>query len=149
MTFLSACALQPCYVGYCTSKHAVVGITKAAALAYADKGIRVNNVNPTFSPSEMTAGFFAAELMGRKTISDWFPQGRPLHNQEVVNGVFFLWSDQASYMNGQNFILDGGLTGGWVPPKDWDTSFGYAMSLLLDPEKAKAAKEAYDGPGPQ
>merc|ERR1719247_3188837 len=65
----------PNVAGYTATKHALVGLTKAFALAYADKGIRINNINPGYSPSELTSAFVTAEEHGARTVSDWHPAG--------------------------------------------------------------------------
>lgn len=101
---------------YGASKHAVHGITKSFAMAYA-KTLRVNDLSPAFSPSELTAPLQMAEQLGAQTVSTWHPNGRWLENQEVVDGLFFLWSEKSSFYNGQDLILDGGLVNQFVPPE--------------------------------
>merc|ERR1719330_274216 len=96
-----------------------MGLTKTFALAYVADGIRVNTICPGYSPTEMTAGFGAMEELGVKTVSKWHPAGRWLKNEELVDGLFWLWSDKSSFYNGQNLVLDSGLSAGFAPPADF------------------------------
>jgi hypothetical protein len=71
---------------------------------------------PVGSPSELTATLLEAEKLGVSTVSDWHPNGRWLENREVVDGLFFLWSEQSSFYSGQDLISDGGMINQYVPP---------------------------------
>lgn len=100
---------DPSMSPYVASKHAVVGLTKAAGLEYARRGIRVNAIGPGFVATPMTQAwiddpafceaFFAAS-----------PIGRAAQPEEMVGMVLHLCSDEASFTNGQLFIVDGGQT---------------------------------------
>ncbi len=94
---------------YNASKHAVMGLTRAAALDYAKQGIRINAINP---------GLIATEMMDRlstggtpeQLASSIVPMGRLGQSEEIAAAVVFLCSDAASYMTGQSLVLDGGYT---------------------------------------
>ena len=131
----------PIGTGYSATKHALNGLTKSFALAYMSEGIRSNNLNPAFSPSEMTAPFDLAEKMGAPTVTDWHPAGRWLKNSEVIDGLHFLWSDKSSFYNGQNLILDSGMTGSWVPPQTYNGQMQAMFGKLGEAAQA-AADEA-------
>lgn len=93
---------------YVAAKHAVVGLTKNAALEYAQKGIRVNAVGPGFiktplidanlddETQTMLAGLHAAGRLGR--------------SQEVADLTAYLLSDKASFITGSYHLVDGGYT---------------------------------------
>ena len=90
---------------YITSKHAVVGLTRSAAVEYADRGIRVNAVAPGTVETPMTAGMSKEQLT---ELNATMPLGRMAKPQEVANVVTFLLSDDSSYINGAILPVDGG-----------------------------------------
>ncbi|WP_067135674.1 SDR family NAD(P)-dependent oxidoreductase [Microtetraspora malaysiensis] len=97
------------YVG---SKHAVIGITKAAALEGAAHGIRVNAIAPGFTQTGMYERFTAGDDV-REAVNSVLPMHRPGTPEEIAAAVLYIGSDKASYLTGQTIVLDGGLTAGW------------------------------------
>ncbi len=97
---------------YGTSKHAVVGLTKSAALDYAENGIRINAV----SPGPMLTPMFERaldDIGGDMTkFAGGLPKGGPADPADVAKTVLYLASDEAAYMNGANVIVDGGTSTG-------------------------------------
>jgi NAD(P)-dependent dehydrogenase (short-subunit alcohol dehydrogenase family) len=95
---------------YVASKHGVVGLTKSAALEYAQRGIRINAVCPGVIDTPMihrlTKGI--PEVEARYVAVT--PMGRMGQAQEVAEAVLWLCSDAASFITGQAVIVDGGLT---------------------------------------
>ena len=94
---------------YAASKFAVRGLTRTAALELAPHGIRVNSVHPGGVNTPMTnpQGLTGDELNAR---FKFVPQQRGCEPHEVANMVRFLVSAQASYCNGSEMVVDGGLT---------------------------------------
>jgi len=95
---------------YHAAKHGVIGLTKSAALEYATRGIRVNDVCPglirTPMADKMEAGGQREALkMMCETFVPMQREGRP---EEIANTVLFLCSDAASYITGQSISVDGG-----------------------------------------
>ena len=94
-------------VPYVAAKHGVTGLTKAAALGYADKGIRINSIHPGYIdtpllqdlPKEAYDGLVGLHPIGRL--------GRP---EEVTGLVLFLLSDRASFITGSQHLVDGAYT---------------------------------------
>jgi len=93
--------------GYCGSKHAVIGLTRSAAMRYAPDGIRINAVCPGVIATPMVGTLSndpnAAALMGQM-----HPIGRMGRPEEVADGVIFLCSDRASFITGHPLAIDGG-----------------------------------------
>jgi NAD(P)-dependent dehydrogenase (short-subunit alcohol dehydrogenase family) len=94
---------------YCTTKHAVEGLTRAAAVELAPRGVRVNAVAPTFVETPMTAPFladraFRAEVEGR------IPLGRVGRVEDVTGAVVYLASPAAALVTGTSLRVDGGWT---------------------------------------
>jgi 3alpha(or 20beta)-hydroxysteroid dehydrogenase len=97
---------------YVASKWGVRGFTKACALEFAHKGIRVNSVHPgaVFTPMANIAGrpkaeFDKAGMMGLPTQRSAFPE-------EIAAAILFLASSDATYVNGAELAVDGGMTAG-------------------------------------
>jgi NAD(P)-dependent dehydrogenase (short-subunit alcohol dehydrogenase family) len=101
-------------IAYNTSKGAVVLMTKCMALDYATKNIRVNCVcpgeidTPMFRQEAKTRGLPVEEY--RKQLSEYHPIGRLGFPEEVANAVAFLASDEAAFIIGAAFSVDGGYT---------------------------------------
>ncbi|WP_414441149.1 SDR family NAD(P)-dependent oxidoreductase [Burkholderia sp. 22PA0106] len=94
---------------YCMTKHAIEGLTKAAAVELAPLGIRVNSVAPTFVDTPMTKPFFADPAF-RQWVFDRIPAGRLLDSAEVAAAVLYLASPAAAMITGTSLRLDGGWT---------------------------------------
>lgn len=99
----------PGRVTYCASKHAVNGMTKALALEWAEQGIRVNAVAPTFVLTPLTAPMLADPDFKREVIAH-IPLGRVGEVSEVTGAIRFLLSDDASLITGHVLAVDGGWT---------------------------------------
>jgi NAD(P)-dependent dehydrogenase (short-subunit alcohol dehydrogenase family) len=94
---------------YVAAKHAVIGLTKAAAIEYADQKIRINAVAPGLVETPMTKHWFDDPAMRSFFLAN-SPIGRFAKPEEVASMVLFLCSDLASFAVGQTFVIDGGYT---------------------------------------
>jgi NAD(P)-dependent dehydrogenase (short-subunit alcohol dehydrogenase family) len=93
---------------YVASKHGVVGLTKTAALEYAQQGLRVNCVCPGVIETPMTArGLSDPERRARIIASE--PMGRIGKPEEIAEAVVWLCSDAASFVTGHTMTVDGGF----------------------------------------
>jgi NAD(P)-dependent dehydrogenase (short-subunit alcohol dehydrogenase family) len=94
---------------YVASKHAVEGLTKAAALEVARHGIRVNAVAPGAIQTDMIdRAVGAGDTDARRAIEGMHPLGRMGTPEEVAAAILFLASDAASFITGQSLAVDGG-----------------------------------------
>lgn len=97
---------------YAASKHAVLGLTKCAAVEFGKQGVRVNAVSPAAIQTDMADRLVAA--MGgepaRDFIASLHPIGRIGTSEEVARAVLFLCSDDASFITGHDLLVDGGFT---------------------------------------
>ncbi len=96
---------------YATSKHAVVGMTKALAMDLAPFDIRVNAVGPGVIRTPLTERYFQDAEMAAK-IKDIHAMNRWGQPSEIARAVLFLASDDASFCTGHNLVIDGGWTAG-------------------------------------
>ena len=94
---------------YTASKHAVVGITKSAALDYAKSGIRVNAVCPAYTDTSMVQGAIAGNPVMASIMARAIPMGRLGRAEEIAEAVVWLCSDASSFVTGHALVLDGGL----------------------------------------
>ncbi|MEM1328653.1 MAG: glucose 1-dehydrogenase [Bacteroidota bacterium] len=102
----------PNNIAYTASKHAVVGMTKTAALEYARKNIRINAVCPVFTHSPMLEQLFSSKSGLREQLQHTIPLGRYGEANEIAEAILWLSSDGATFITGQAFPVDGGMMAG-------------------------------------
>jgi NAD(P)-dependent dehydrogenase (short-subunit alcohol dehydrogenase family) len=95
---------------YAASKHAVIGLTKTAALEYSAQGIRINAVNPAVIDTEMVDRLADGMNMKKDDLTTFHPIGRIGRAEEVAEAVLWLCSDKASFVTGHSLLVDGGFT---------------------------------------
>ncbi len=95
---------------YSASKHAVIGLTKSAAVEYGKKGLRVNAVCPAVIDTEMYRRAAESDPAKAAFINSMHPVGRIGQAEEVAAAVLYLCSDQAGFTTGVALPVDGGAT---------------------------------------
>ena len=109
---------------YTASKHAVVGMTRAASLELAQHRIRVNAVCPGGMATPLLAESMHMSLDALLAMpTPWNPMGRMGHPDEIAGAVLYLASAESSYTTGAGFVVDGGLMAG-IPSSSPSTSTG-------------------------
>lgn len=105
----------PNVMAYVTSKHAVIGSMKVAALEGAADNIRVNSIHPSPVDNRMMRsleeGFAPGKAQeAKKGFEQSIPLGRYAKNEDISNLVLFLASDESKFITGATYAIDGGLT---------------------------------------
>ena len=118
MSSVNAFFVEPTCAGYCATKAAIIGLTKAMAIDHGKEGIRVNCICPGYIDAGLAEGYFqaqpdpaAARASAGKLHALW-RIGRP---EEVGRVAVFLASDDASFVTGSAYVVDGGFGSG-LPP---------------------------------
>lgn len=93
---------------YVAAKHGVLGLTKTAALDYAQKGIRINAVGPGFIQTPLLTDNLSAEMLAG--LAGMHPVGRIGTPEDVSALTCFLLSDRAGFITGSYHLVDGGYT---------------------------------------
>ncbi len=94
---------------YCTTKHGIVGLTKAMAIDLAPHGIRVNSIDPTYIDTPLTKPFFQDKAFLDDTLRR-IKLGRLGQVEDLMGAVVFLASDAAAMVSGTSLLIDGGYT---------------------------------------
>ena len=98
---------------YPVAKHGVIGLTKALAVDYASKGIKINSISPGYIDTPIVERFFKTKPdpeAARKEAENHQPIKRMGTTEEIANTIMFMSSDECNYMIGANIIVDGGIT---------------------------------------
>ncbi len=98
----------PNAAAYTTSKHAVLGMTRSAALDYAAAGVRVNVVGPGFVSTDLVRNALSPEVYDE--LAGMHPIGRMASPEDVAKLVAFLASDDAANITGGYQVTDGGFS---------------------------------------
>ncbi|MFO1038656.1 MAG: SDR family oxidoreductase [Geminicoccaceae bacterium] len=98
-------------IAYCTSKHAIIAMTKQMAKDYARDGIRVNALCPGWVDTAFNEPFMR-QMGGREALLRYvekaIPMGRFATPDEIAESILFLVSDRSSFMTGHAMVIDGG-----------------------------------------
>jgi gluconate 5-dehydrogenase len=96
-------------VPYCASKGGVEMLTRALALDWAKRGVRVNTLAPGWVDTDLTHSLLEHDVHGKRLL-DHTPMGRFARADDMVGAAVFLASDASAYMTGQSMLIDGGWT---------------------------------------
>jgi NAD(P)-dependent dehydrogenase (short-subunit alcohol dehydrogenase family) len=100
----------PAHCAYAASKHAVIGLTKTAAMEFVRYNIRINAVCPGFTDTPMVTQVLQEDPAYAEKILKSIPMRRMASAHEIADMIVFLCSDQAAFITGQAIAVDGGIT---------------------------------------
>jgi NAD(P)-dependent dehydrogenase (short-subunit alcohol dehydrogenase family) len=103
-------------IAYTASKGAVLAMTRELAVIHAREKIRVNALSPGPLRTELLMSFLDTEKKRQRRLVH-VPMGRFGEAEEIARAALFLASDEASYVTGTEFLVDGGLTAAYVTPE--------------------------------
>jgi NAD(P)-dependent dehydrogenase (short-subunit alcohol dehydrogenase family) len=101
---------HPSYFPYAAAKAGLVGLTKSLALDEGVHGIRVNAVSPGYTLTPLNRDYFDRDPVAEQKVTSVHALGRMAQPEEIANVVCFLLSDEASFVTGVDWLVDGGLT---------------------------------------
>jgi len=110
--------VEPMCAGYCATKAAIIGLTKAMAIDHGREGIRVNCICPGYIDAGLAWGYFEAQsdpAAARGAAGKLHALGRIGEPEEVARVAVFLASNEASFMTGSAVVVDGGFGSGLAP----------------------------------
>jgi NAD(P)-dependent dehydrogenase (short-subunit alcohol dehydrogenase family) len=119
MSSVNGFFVEPMCAGYCTTKAAIIGLTKAMAIDHGHEGVRVNCICPGYIDAGLAEGYFQSQADPAQARVDagklhaLWRIGKP---EEVARVAVFLSGDDASFMTGASVVVDGGFGSG-LPPK--------------------------------
>jgi NAD(P)-dependent dehydrogenase (short-subunit alcohol dehydrogenase family) len=119
MSSVNGYFVEPSCAGYCATKAAIIGLTKAMAIDHGHEGIRVNCICPGYIDAGLAEGYFQSQANPAQARVDagklhaLWRIGKP---GEVAQVAIFLASDDASFVTGAAYVVDGGLGSG-LPPE--------------------------------
>ncbi len=119
MSSVNGFFVEPMCAGYCATKAAIMGLTKAMAIDHGKDGIRVNCICPGYIDAGLAEGFFQVQpdpSAARIAAGKLHALGRIGRAEEVGRVAVFLASDEASFMTGAAVVVDGGFGSGLPPP---------------------------------
>jgi len=118
MSSVNAYFVEPSCAGYCATKAAIVGLTKAMAIDHGHEGIRVNCICPGYIDAGLAEGYFQSQKDPEKARAEagkLHALARIGKAEEVARVAVFLASDDASFVTGSAYVVDGGFGSG-LPP---------------------------------
>lgn len=119
MSSVNGYFVEPMCAGYCATKAAIIGLTKAMAIDHGHEGIRVNCICPGYIDAGLAEGYFLSQpdpAKAREEAGKLHALWRIGKPEEVARVAVFLASDDASFITGSSLVVDGGFGSG-LPPK--------------------------------
>jgi NAD(P)-dependent dehydrogenase (short-subunit alcohol dehydrogenase family) len=116
-SFVAILGAATSQISYTASKGAVLAMSKELGVQFARQGVRVNALCPGPVETPLLLAIFGDDPAAFKRRQVHWPTGRLGKPREIVNAALFLASDEATFVNGAAFVVDGGLTAAYVTPE--------------------------------
>jgi NAD(P)-dependent dehydrogenase (short-subunit alcohol dehydrogenase family) len=116
-SFVAVLGAATSQISYTASKGGVLALSRELAVQFARRGVRVNALCPGPVETPLLLRIFGDDPAAYERRRIHLPMGRLAKPREIANGALFLASDDASYVNGATFLVDGGLTAAYVTPE--------------------------------
>ncbi len=116
-SFVALVGAATSQISYTASKGAVLSMSRELGVQFARQGVRVNALCPGPVETPLLLRIFGDDPAAYERRRIHLPMGRLAKPREIVNAALFLASDEASYVNGATFLVDGGLTAAYVTPE--------------------------------
>jgi NAD(P)-dependent dehydrogenase (short-subunit alcohol dehydrogenase family) len=116
-SFVALLGAATSQIAYTASKGAVLSMTRELAVEFARSGVRVNAICPGPVETPLLMHLFESDPAAYERRRVHIPIGRLAQPREIAQGALFLASDEASYVTGSTFVVDGGITAAYVTPE--------------------------------
>ena len=116
-SFVALVGAATSQIAYTASKGAVLSLSRELSVEFARRGVRVNALCPGPVETPLLMRLFSDDPAAYERRRIHLPMGRLAQAREIANAALFLASDDASYVNGTTFLVDGGLTAAYVTPE--------------------------------
>jgi NAD(P)-dependent dehydrogenase (short-subunit alcohol dehydrogenase family) len=116
-SFVAKVGAATSQVSYTASKGGVLALSRELGVQFAKQGVRVNALCPGPVDTPLLRELFAKDPVAAARRLVHVPMGRFARAEEIASAALFLASDDSSYVNASNFLVDGGITGAYVTPE--------------------------------
>jgi NAD(P)-dependent dehydrogenase (short-subunit alcohol dehydrogenase family) len=115
-SFVAVMGSATSQISYTASKGGVLALSRELGVEFAKRGVRVNALCPGPVDTPLLRELYAADPVAAQRRMVHVPMGRFANADEIANAVLFLASDESSYVNATEFLVDGGIRGAYTTP---------------------------------
>jgi NAD(P)-dependent dehydrogenase (short-subunit alcohol dehydrogenase family) len=115
-SFVAVMGSATSQIAYTASKGGVLAMSRELGVEFAKRGVRVNALCPGPVDTPLLRELYASDPVEAQRRMVHVPMGRFAHAEEIANAVLFLASDESSYVNATEFLVDGGISGAYTTP---------------------------------
>ena len=115
-SFVAVMGSATSQISYTASKGGVLALSRELGVEFAKRGVRVNALCPGPVDTPLLRELYASDPVAAQRRLVHVPMGRFAHASEIANAVLFLASDESSYVNATEFLVDGGISGAYTTP---------------------------------